>query len=59
RRPKRALAGGVASQTEIPRGCAFAERCPRAAARCREARPELEIRETAHRVACFFPEGGA
>ncbi|MBM3555728.1 MAG: ATP-binding cassette domain-containing protein, partial [Alphaproteobacteria bacterium] len=48
RRPKRVLAGGVASQTEIPRGCAFAERCPRAAARCREARPELEIRETAH-----------
>ena len=38
-------------------GCAFAPRCPRAAARCRIERPLLDAAAdaAAHRVACHFP----
>lgn len=38
----------------LPRGCAFAERCPRATAAC-EDRPTLEEHEPAHRFACWHP----
>ena len=56
RKPKKALGGGVASQTEIAQGCAFAERCPRAAGRCRAERPALRAIETEHFAACHFAE---
>jgi oligopeptide transport system ATP-binding protein len=36
-------------------GCAFAPRCPRAAARCRFERPRLMECGTARQVACHFP----
>jgi peptide/nickel transport system ATP-binding protein len=56
RKPKMALAGGVASQTAIAPGCAFADRCPRVAARCRTERPALRAIETEHFAACHFAE---
>jgi len=54
RRPKPALGGNVASQTEIAAGCAFADRCPRVQARCRAERPELRTIEPSHVAACHF-----
>ncbi len=48
------LKGDPPSPINPPPGCAFAERCPKAQARCREERPELETHgDTA--VACHFP----
>jgi oligopeptide/dipeptide ABC transporter ATP-binding protein len=40
---------------EDPVGCAFAPRCPAAAERCVEQRPELTALESGHRVACWYP----
>ncbi|WP_331769943.1 ABC transporter ATP-binding protein (plasmid) [Embleya sp. NBC_00888] len=50
----RAIGGRPLSGFEIPPGCAFAARCPRAAERCRTDRPEPRPagRSTA---ACHFP----
>ncbi len=38
-----------------PSGCAFAPRCPRAAARCGEQRPALRPATQGRLVACHFP----
>ena len=46
-------------------GCAFAERCPLADARCRNERPPLRVYAPGHKAACFHagtplpPSGGA
>lgn len=48
------LQGDPPSPIDPPPGCAFAERCPRAQALCREADPEL-AQTGAVRVACHFP----
>ncbi len=49
------LAGEMPSPVSPPSGCAFAQRCPRAEALCREERPAL--RPVAGRlVACHFAE---
>ena len=45
------LKGDPPSPINPPPGCAFAERCPRAHAKCRDQRPELT-----DGVACFFPD---
>lgn len=48
------LSGDVPSPVNLPKGCAFAGRCPYATDRCREEKPELrEIRE-GHFTACHF-----
>lgn len=52
-RPLR-LAGDPPSPINPPPGCAFAERCPRAADICRQSAPALETRGES-RVACHFP----
>jgi peptide/nickel transport system ATP-binding protein len=52
------IAGSVPDLVDLPAGCAFADRCPKAAVSCREAPPEvLAIApQTAgtpeHRVSC-------
>jgi oligopeptide/dipeptide ABC transporter ATP-binding protein len=56
--PKSALAtieGRVPSPGEYGPGCRFANRCPRAQARCADTAPMLAEAEAAHRVACHFP----
>lgn len=53
------IKGSVPSLYELPKGCAFQNRCPRATDRCRqEAPPFLEL-EKGHQVACFHPEDPA
>ncbi len=49
--------GSMPRLTEIPVGCAFNPRCPRAFERCRMQRPDLEPVEGA-RVACWLFEDG-
>ena len=47
------LSGEIPSPFDLPPGCAFAGRCPRASDRCRSARPTLDT--SAHPTACFHP----
>jgi oligopeptide/dipeptide ABC transporter ATP-binding protein len=49
------IAGQVPALGQIPTGCPFAPRCPRAADICGEQRPRLEDGGPDHPVACFFP----
>ncbi|MEP7183508.1 MAG: ABC transporter ATP-binding protein [Betaproteobacteria bacterium] len=44
--------GTMPRLTDVPAGCAFHPRCPRAVSRCREARPELAA-AGATRAACW------
>ncbi|MBL4811020.1 MAG: ATP-binding cassette domain-containing protein [Rhodobacteraceae bacterium] len=48
------LEGEVPSPFDLPPGCAFAERCPRAAAICRNETPILSTQDS-HPVACHHP----
>ncbi|BBK30483.1 peptide/nickel transport system ATP-binding protein [Stella humosa] len=52
RRPR--LQGGVPSQTHLPPGCAFADRCPIAEARCRVEVPLLREIAPGQRAACHL-----
>ena len=49
------LTGQPPQPGEALTGCAFAPRCPRAAARCRVERPALQPAGAAGQVACHFP----
>jgi peptide/nickel transport system ATP-binding protein len=53
RRPLAAIPGGVPEPWAMPRGCAFAPRCPRRGIACDAAQPGLTALETGHRVACL------
>jgi oligopeptide/dipeptide ABC transporter ATP-binding protein len=53
RRPK-LLGGEIPSPVNLPPGCAFAGRCPRAQDRCRKETPEL-LPADASWAACFYP----
>jgi peptide/nickel transport system ATP-binding protein len=52
------IPGMVPSLVDLPTGCAFAPRCPRADARCREACPTYEEKHPDHFAACWHPEAG-
>ncbi|MCB6179069.1 ABC transporter ATP-binding protein [Rhodobacter sp. Har01] len=54
RRTLAPLAGEIPSPFALPAGCAFADRCPRADARCLAERPPLDG-DPAHPTACFHP----
>ncbi len=47
------LSGEIPSPFDLPPGCAFAGRCPRATDQCRTERPMLDA--TSHPTACFHP----
>ena len=49
------LPGDPPDPRELPAGCSFAPRCPRAVAACREAEPPLAARGDGRRVACIRP----
>jgi peptide/nickel transport system ATP-binding protein len=51
----REIPGRVPSLAELPTGCAFAPRCPRADDRTRSQVPELREVRPHHLVACFHP----
>ena len=51
-------AGELPDPANPPPGCAFASRCPRVQADCREHQPDLDAAGGgAHRAACFHPLG--
>ena len=51
------IPGQVLDPTRPPVGCPFAERCSRAAGKCRTERPELKNVGGQHTVRCFFAGG--
>jgi peptide/nickel transport system ATP-binding protein len=50
------IPGMVPSLINLPAGCAFAPRCPRADARCREAYPPYEEKRQGHWASCWHAE---
>ncbi len=55
------IPGTVPDISQLPPGCAFAERCPRVMAVCRDHRPEMTVLQPGHAAACFAlePTGAA
>jgi peptide/nickel transport system ATP-binding protein len=53
-----AIAGTVPTLHELPAGCPFQNRCPRATGRCRDERPAMTAVAPGHEVACFNPVDG-
>ena len=51
-----AIPGQPPAATAFPEGCRFHPRCPRAAAECRERRPELRPLNSERMAACHFAE---
>ncbi len=51
------LKGDIPSPIDTPRGCKFASRCPHAAPRCMEERPEFKEVSPGHFVSCHLAEG--
>ena len=50
-----AISGAVPSLLNLPKGCKFCPRCPRAKAICKEEEPPLDQVAMGHRVRCFVP----
>ena len=52
------IEGAMPRLTEIPPGCAFGPRCPKAFARCAGERPDLLATKGPSRAACWLYDGG-
>jgi peptide/nickel transport system ATP-binding protein len=53
------ITGTVPPLWDLPKGCAFAPRCPRASARCKEERPPFEEKRPGHWAACWEHDDAA
>jgi peptide/nickel transport system ATP-binding protein len=53
-RSRTQLAGAVPNPSDLPTGCRFHPRCPKAMARCRESEPALKPVGQGHQVACYL-----
>lgn len=49
------IPGHTPDPTQLPIGCAFAERCPKAQERCYKKHPNLKTVGNNHFVRCFYP----
>ncbi|HVW93825.1 MAG TPA: ABC transporter ATP-binding protein [Devosia sp.] len=52
------IPGTVPPLWDLPKGCAFAPRCPTASARCLEERPPFEEKHPGHFAACWEHDNG-
>ncbi len=55
RRTLAPLVGEIPSPFNLPKGCAFAARCPNALDHCRSDVPALQAAPSGHALACFNP----
>jgi len=53
------IPGMVPPLADLPAGCAFAPRCPRADAQCRSRQPAYEEKRPGHWAACWHAPAGA
>jgi oligopeptide/dipeptide ABC transporter ATP-binding protein len=51
--PLATIAGRPVDPADVPAGCAYADRCPLADARCRAEDPQLQLTARGSRVACW------
>ncbi|WP_208760020.1 dipeptide/oligopeptide/nickel ABC transporter permease/ATP-binding protein [Paenarthrobacter nitroguajacolicus] len=56
--PLAVVPGRPADPSNVPAGCAFASRCPKADDHCTREDPQLVQQEDGHRVACWHPSRG-
>lgn len=49
------IEGSVPAPHELPQGCPFVNRCPRAVSECRNQRPPITEVKPGHKLACFNP----
>jgi len=52
------ISGLMPDPTQLPKGCAFCERCPIATDKCAEIKPPTTELSPGHTVNCFYAEEG-